>query len=202
MSAEQGVRVHEKQENIKDDSNANSPPYTSAAPEMNDTITGAYIGVGSVILGVIIAGPITYYYAKKLVKQTHGNAIEALRISEFNKASACFYEAFHKTLMELDNGNLSVDTDAIIKRDIEKQISAVHRFKFHLPQDGRVRFLDTWEAYEKECRKAKYADLAPVDRDKRGKLRRLALYRIYQVLKFAGYEKSEYPHPPKQDKEQ
>jgi hypothetical protein len=164
---------------------------------MSDTIIGAFIGVGGVILGVLIAGPLTNYYSKRLIEQTHKNALEALRIAEFNKAAAAFYEAFHETLMDIENQNLTTtDTDSLVKKNIEKQIAAVQRFKFHLSKTERIAFLDTWEAYEHDCHAAKFTDMGFTDRTKREKAHNLALHRLYSILKFADYERAENAAQP------
>jgi hypothetical protein len=57
-------------------------------------ILGALIGVGGAIIGALLVGILTYCSSKKLVQQTHKNALDAIQITEFNKAAATFRAAF------------------------------------------------------------------------------------------------------------
>ena len=57
---------------------------------MTDTILGAVIGVGGAIIGAILAGPVTYYFSKVLIKITHKNAIDLMQRQEFFAAASKF----------------------------------------------------------------------------------------------------------------
>jgi hypothetical protein len=46
------------------------------------------------IIGAVLAGPVSYYYSKRLVEQTNKHNIETIRITEFNNAAAKFRAAF------------------------------------------------------------------------------------------------------------
>jgi hypothetical protein len=108
-------------------------------------------------------------------------------------ANATLYEAFHETLMSIEKQNLNTtETDSLVRKDIEKQISAVQRFKFQLNKRDRAAFLAAWEAYEHDCRAAKFTALGPEDRSRREKARNLALYRLYNILRFADYERDSH----------
>ena len=48
------------------------------------------IGVLGTVLGVLLGGPVTYYYAKVLVQTTHKNAIDLMQRQEFFAAASKF----------------------------------------------------------------------------------------------------------------
>lgn len=142
------------------------------------------------LLGVAVGGIIGFISSYFANRQARATALEAIKTTEFNKAAAVFYEAFHDTLMDIENQNLTMDdTDSLIRKNIERQISAVQRFKFQLGKKERIAFLAAWEAYEYDCRASKFADLQPGDRFRREKQRNHALHHLYKILKFADYER-------------
>lgn len=61
---------------------------------MTDATIGALIGVGGAIVGVIIAGPVTYYFSRLLINESHKKSIEIIKISDFISASAKLRAAF------------------------------------------------------------------------------------------------------------
>ena len=67
------------------------------------------IGVLGTVLGVLIAGPVTYYFSKLLVERTHKNAIDLIerthandialmKVQEFNQAAITFRSRLHSIL--------------------------------------------------------------------------------------------------------
>lgn len=139
------------------------------------------------IFGAIIGVIATYFGAVLIAKKNR-------RLD----ANATLYEAFHDTLMAIEKQNLTMtDTDSLVRKDIENQISAVHRFKFQFSKRERTAFLAAWEAYENDCRAAKFTDMGFTDRTKREEAHNLALNHLYKILKFADYErdKNAQKHP-------
>ena len=122
---------------------------------MTDTLIGAYIGIGGVILGALLTGPIAYYYSKKLILQTHKNAIEAIRITEFNKSVAAFRAAFAPTFafiyLAKTHGltHEAPDVDKFLKEAFLVQASAIEEFRFLVPKSGREDYQKAWDEYYK-----------------------------------------------------
>ncbi len=91
--------------------------------------------IGGVILGALIAGPITYFYSKKLILQTHQKAIESNRITEFNKAAATFHAEFSDVLfylrqnIEKSIGNKKLIFQIINTKDLVRYERAVVLFE-------------------------------------------------------------------------
>lgn len=79
---------------------------------MGDTIIGALIGVSGTIVGVLIAGPVTYFFSIKLIVHSHRNTVEAIRITEFSRASAKLRSVFAPAQVKLslprELGNIEV----------------------------------------------------------------------------------------------
>lgn len=61
---------------------------------MTDTVIGAFIGVGGAIIGVLLAGPVTYYFSRILINESHKKSIEIIKITEFTLAAAKLRAAF------------------------------------------------------------------------------------------------------------
>jgi hypothetical protein len=68
---------------------------------MTDTIIGAFIGVGGAIIGAILAGPVTYFFSRKLIDKSHRNSLDIIKVSEFNSAAAKFRATFAPTQVKL-----------------------------------------------------------------------------------------------------
>ena len=71
---------------------------------MNNIIIGGIVSICGVIIGALIS----YFLSKKLVQQTHKNALRLLNITELNKATAKLRDAFSEELARLNPLN-SVD---------------------------------------------------------------------------------------------
>jgi len=124
---------------------------------MTDTLVGAYIGVGGVILGAILAGPIAYYYSRKLVLQTHRNAIETIQISEHNKSVASFRAAFAPALAFLYLAKKQktpsegiTEIDKFLRDSISGHATAIEEFRFFVPKSERTAYQQAWEKYRYE----------------------------------------------------
>jgi hypothetical protein len=123
---------------------------------MTDTLIGAYIGVGGVILGAILAGTIAYYYSKKLVLQTHRNAIEAIQITEHNKSVASFRAAFAPTLAKIylvkkhGSSHEVPNIDKFLKDSLLVHATAIEEFRVIVPKSERTAYQEAWEKYRYE----------------------------------------------------
>lgn len=82
---------------------------------MTDTIIGAIIGVGGAIIGVILAGPITYWFSKKLIRESHRNNLVAIQLIEFTKAAAVFRAAFVDVEFDLHQNIEGITQEKITK---------------------------------------------------------------------------------------
>lgn len=112
---------------------------------MTDTIIGAIIGVGGAIIGAILAGPITYYFSKILIKITHENTIKLMQRQEFNQAAKDFIAAFHEELARLKLESIS--TYDIIKPALAKQMAAYYTFRGYLNSYDLESITRAWQMY-------------------------------------------------------
>lgn len=128
---------------------------------MTDTLIGAYIGVGGAIIGAIIAGPIAYYFSQKLIRQTHNNALEVIKITEHNKSVAAFRATFAHALAFLnlaekhrgdtsDNGISISEVDKFLRDSILNHASAIEQFRPFMPESDRTAYQKAWEDYRYE----------------------------------------------------
>jgi len=107
------------------------------------------VGVLGTVLGVLLGGPVTYYYAKVLVQTTHRNAIELLRQQDFSNSCFFFINAFmdELNLLELTSKDAYVD---ILRPAFPKHKTAVYIFRQAIHDEAkRIAFDKTWEEYYK-----------------------------------------------------
>ena len=154
---------------------------------MTDTVIGAIVGVGGTIIGAIIAGPIAYWFSKRLIQANHKNAIDLVQGQEFNKAAACFRTAFIKEqrLLSLDSladraGHTASD---IFKAAIDRHESAMLRFKPFVCKSQVEEYKKAWKDYAGESRHAE--QYSTTDSIKIPIKKTLALSKIEKLLKFA-----------------
>ena len=123
---------------------------------MSDTIVGAFIGVGGAIIGAILAGPVAYFFSKRLITQSHKNTIETISISEFNKASSSIRAAFAPALsfiyLAKNHGSTHEvpDVDKFLKASLMDQATAIENFKHFVTEADRTEYQQTWEKYRYE----------------------------------------------------
>lgn len=154
---------------------------------MTDTIIGALIGLGGIIVGAIIAGPITYFFSRKLINESHKNALAIIKITEFNKAAASFRASFIKEqrLLTLDSvadktGLTAVD---IIKEAIDRQEIAMIRFEPFVCESDIDAYKKAWKEYAGDSKHfEQYSTVRHIDIPEKKKL---ALDRINNLLKYA-----------------
>ena len=144
------------------------------------------IGVMGTVLGVLISGPITYYFAKKLIQKTHKSAFNLAQRQDFNKAANKFHNAFTNQLNFLEyNANAgTVDTSNIgtylNAHYIATHLNAFRVFKNSLSDTERVAIDEAWE---------KYRDFKQYyDKNNQEKMKALALKRLNDVLEFAKHK--------------
>lgn len=134
-----------------------------------DTLIGAYIGVGGVILGALLAGPITYYYSQKLIAQTHQNAIEAIHITEFNKAAAAFHAEFADVIFYLRRNiedpkrSKKYIFSIINTKDLIRYERALIIFEPFLDRRQIEGFRQTWKAYKDDMKACEQEHANPDD---------------------------------------
>ena len=162
-------------------------------PSIN-TVLGA-------ILGVCLAGPITFHYSKRLIHQSHKNMIEAFKRQDFNKAAAQFRNAFLGEILYL-RYNVRIKGTATSNRvggflrpAIFKHMEALTRFEPFLSIGERQRMYRAWDEY-------RHPEGTPQDEDKERdfsfvgymsiedtkgteEAKKIALQKIYEILKFA-----------------
>jgi hypothetical protein len=119
---------------------------------MTDTIIGAIIGVGGAIIGAILAGPVTYYFSKVLIKMTHKNAIELMRRQEFNKAAADFKAAFIPGLRYLDyryspERPPEIGIYKTLSSAFDRHEIAIIKFRPYLCGQQQIWFDKAWDDY-------------------------------------------------------
>ncbi|MGA3280735.1 MAG: hypothetical protein ABSD50_07110 [Smithella sp.] len=107
------------------------------------------IGVLGTVLGVLIGGPVTYYYAKILIQTTHNNAIDLMHRQEFNKAASDLRASFAPHLAYLKSIHGSIQ----IKEEIRGSLYD-HFIKTHCAELEKFRFFvksKSIDAYNKAC---------------------------------------------------
>lgn len=116
---------------------------------MTDTIIGA-------IIGVILAGPITYWFSKKLIRESHNNDLMAIQITEFNKAAAEFRAAFIKEQRLLDPHSFAdrvgLSVSDIIKAAIDCHEIAMIRFEPFVCKSKIEEYKKAWNDYAGDSR--------------------------------------------------
>lgn len=123
-------------------------------------LIGAYISFGGIIIGVLLAGPITYYYSRKLIQETHKNTIEVIRITEHNKAIADFRASFAPAIAFLylakkhkipsDKGISPSDVDKFLRNAILNHAAAIEKFRIFITKDKGTAYQEAWEKYRYE----------------------------------------------------
>lgn len=112
------------------------------------------IGVLGTVLGVLIGGPITYYYAKILIQETHKSSLDIMQRQEFNKAAATFRIAFVEVvrLFRQENSIKDMTVNQIITDTVlVEQEKAKILFEPYLRNSELTSFNKAWEEYI-ECR--------------------------------------------------
>lgn len=104
------------------------------------------IGVMGTILGVLVAGPITYHFSKVLVDKTHSNALALMKRQEANKAFLAMEATFLPTLRILKRTG-TTDFDKI-PTFFDNQEIAMLAFVWHLCGESRTDFEKKWQQYK------------------------------------------------------
>jgi len=156
------------------------------------------IGVLGTVLGVLIGGPITYYYAKILIQETHKSSLDIMQRQEFNKAAAIFRAAFLPDLIYLKHdarveGAGSIDGLNVFLSHgyLNRHLKAFEIFNAYLSPKEREGINKAWQEYchydiERETSPhwAMYAEKTWEGKD----TKELALERIEGILKFAKHK--------------
>ena len=143
-------------------------------------------GVMGTVLGVLIGGPITYYFAKKLIQKTHRSALNLAQRQDFNKAADKFHDAFINQLNFLEHnvnsgtGDTSNIGEYLRAHRVATHLNAFRIFKNSLSDTDRVAIDKEWEKY---CNFAQYSD-----KNNQEKMKALALKQLNDVLEFAKHK--------------
>lgn len=144
------------------------------------------IGVLGTVLGVLIGGPITYYFAKKLIQKTHKSALDLAQRQDFNRAADKFHDAFINQLnfLEYNTNTGTGDTSNIggylSAHYVGTHLKAFRIFKNSLSDTDRAAIDKAWEKY---CDFTQYSD-----KNNQEKMKALALVRLNDVLKFTKHK--------------
>jgi hypothetical protein len=159
------------------------------------------IGVLGTVLGVLIGGPVTYYYAKILIQETHKNATDLTQRQEFNNAAAEFRNAFLYELIFLKHnacipeGERTYTTlnEFLFAGYVHRHLKAVEIFRNHLSTKDRANIEKTWQKY---CKRPDDPNVLyfeqystkNVSNERERELKELALERIEEILEFAKHK--------------
>ena len=154
------------------------------------------------ILGACLAGPITFHYSKRLIRQSHKNTIEVFKRQEFNKAAAQFRNAFlGETLYLRDNVRIkgvgtSTRTNEVLNTAIFKHMKALVRFEPFLSVKEREVMYRAWDEYchpegtpqdQSKKRDFRFNGYMDIEDSKGGEeAKNIALQNINKILEFAG----------------
>lgn len=159
------------------------------------------IGVLGTVLGVLLGGPVTYYYAKVLIETTHKNAINLIQRQEFNKAATEFRNAFlceliflkyNAGLPECERTYTSLD-EFLRAGYIFRHLKAFDIFKDHLPAKERDNINKTWKKYchhpdNPEVLYFEQYSTKNVSKEREKEFKELALKNIEAILEFAEHK--------------
>lgn len=104
------------------------------------------IGVMGTVLGVLLAGPITFHFSRVLVDKTHTNALALMKRQEANKAFLALEATFLPALRILKRTG-TTDFDKI-PTFFDNQEIAMLAFVWHLSGESRTDFDEKWEKYK------------------------------------------------------
>jgi hypothetical protein len=104
------------------------------------------VGVLGTVLGVLVAGPLTYYFSKVLVDRTHANALTLIKRQEANKAFLALEATFLPALRILKRTG-TTDFDKI-PTFFDNQEIAMLAFVWHLSGESRTNFEEKWQKYK------------------------------------------------------
>lgn len=104
------------------------------------------IGVMGTVLGVLLAGPITFHFSKVLVEKTHANALALMKRQEANKAFLALEATFLPALRILKRTG-TTDFDKI-PTFFDNQEIAMLAFVWHLSGESRTDFEEKWQKYK------------------------------------------------------
>lgn len=154
---------------------------------MDNTIFASLIGVVGGLFGAWIGGVISRKASREAVESANKNALDLLRIQEFNRAADTFRAAFIKEQRLLSYDSLADRTGTtasdIIKAAIDQQEIAMIRFKPFVYKTQIDDYEKAWKEYAGESRHfEQYSTARQIDIP--GK-KKLALSCINNLLKFA-----------------
>ena len=141
---------------------------------INQPVVSAVLGI---IFGVLISGPITYYFTKKL-----------LPLQEFYREASVFRDAFVKEQRLLTIGSFiekpnNLTAQDIVANAINRHEIAMLRFKPFVPIDQYDNYEKAWNDYTGNNRRfEQYAGHEFSGKDK------LALGHIEKLLEFAKHK--------------
>lgn len=104
------------------------------------------IGVMGTVLGVLLAGPITFHFSKVLVEKTHTNALALMKRQEANKAFLALEATFLPVIRILKRAG-TTDFDKI-PTFFDNQEIAMLAFVWHLSGESRTGFEEKWQKYK------------------------------------------------------
>ena len=158
------------------------------------------IGVLGTVLGVLIGGPITYYYAKILIQETHKNAMKIAQIQEFNKAATEFRNAFLPELIFLKHdaavekiGSTDDISEVLRFGYIHRHLKALEVFKDYLFTEDRADIDKAWKqyCYNKDNPEILFFEqyfTGSGSKSEKEAKKTLALERIEDIIKFAKHK--------------
>lgn len=107
----------------------------------------AFIAGGFGIIGALLGVLATYWLSRKLVRETHKNAIELLHISDFNKAATEFHCTFLESLQQLRDDPKADWFNILNPNALLEHEKAAMRFGLFLSDEERSRFDLDWNVY-------------------------------------------------------
>jgi len=109
----------------------------------------ALIAGGFTIIGVLLGTLLSYCLSRKLIRETHENALQLIRIGEFNKAASKFREVFLPIRIALNPAEFSLEEDlsVFLENNFNNLRRAVIDFSDFLDSGTKSKFLDAWHEY-------------------------------------------------------
>lgn len=106
------------------------------------------VGVLGTVLGVLVAGPLTYYFSRVLVEKTHANALVLLSRQEATRAFLVLEATFIPTKLIFRKPKRTGDDFCRIPTLYESQTIAMLAFVEHLTGKSRENFEEKWSKYQ------------------------------------------------------
>jgi hypothetical protein len=101
------------------------------------------------IIGAVIAGPVSYFVAKRITDVQREASTSLAKAADFNCAAAIFFSAFTETIRKLEETD-SQNPHEIVGAGYVNHWNAVIQFRPYLDQSERIRITKAWETYKSE----------------------------------------------------